>query len=126
MALTCKNLLRYTVLALAAIALLNCFSNLTYRLEDSGFSTKHLSKETLESLSLPDAQCRAKFPGLTKEIDDAVGRGPFDLKKQKAEYTGLVQGRIRDGKLYFISVDRNPSRDMLYVSNAYPPTLSKD
>ena len=121
MALTRKNLIRYTVLALAAIALLNGTSSFIYRLRNGGLS-KHLSKEALESLALTDAQCKAIFPGLTKEIDDAVSRGPFDLKMQPADYAGLVQGRIRDGKLYIISVEKNPSRDMLYVSTSSAPT----
>ena len=115
MALTRKNLIRYTVLALTTIALWNGISSFIYRLQNGGLS-KHISKEALESLALTDAQCRTMFPGLTKEIDDAVARGPFDLKKQSASYGGVVQGRIRDGKLYVISVDKNPSRDMLYVS----------
>jgi hypothetical protein len=120
MAVTRKNLTRYIVLALIAVALLKGISSFICRLYDGGLPTKHPSKEILESLSLTDAQCKAMFPELTKEIDDAVARGPFDLKKQPADYAGLVQGRIRDGKLYIISVERNPSRDMLYVSASAP------
>lgn len=59
------------------------------------------SADILQSLSLTEDQCRAAFPGLTKEIDDAVARGPFPLKRQPGHYTGLVQGRIKDGKVYF-------------------------
>jgi hypothetical protein len=33
-----------------------------------------------ESLSLTEEQCTAVFPGLMKEIDDAVARGPFDFE----------------------------------------------
>src|SRR5271168_2743428 len=102
MALTRKNLIRFTVLALAAIALLNGISSFICRIHGGSFFAKNLSKNTLESLSLTDAQCKAMFPGLTKEIDDAVSRGPFDLKKQKDNYAGLVQGRVKDGKLYII------------------------
>ena len=123
MALARKNLIRYTVLVLAAIALLNGSSGFIYRLQNGGL-LKHPLKEELESLALTDAQCKDIFPGLTKEIDDAVARGPFDLKKQPADYTGLVQGRIKDGKLYIISVEKNPSRDMLYVSaSSAPPRI---
>jgi hypothetical protein len=123
MALTRKNLIRYTVLALAAIALLNAISSFIYRLQNDEL-LKHPSKEALESLALTDAQCKAIFPGLMKEIDDAVARGPFGLKKQPADYAGLAQGRIRDGKLYIISVEKNPSRDMLYVSaSSAPPRI---
>ncbi|QSZ32446.1 hypothetical protein DSL72_002020 [Monilinia vaccinii-corymbosi] len=59
------------------------------------------SSEILQSLSLTEEQCAATFPGLTKEIDDAVARGPFSLKRQPDHYTGLVQGRIKDGKVLF-------------------------
>lgn len=55
----------------------------------------------LQSLSLTEDQCAATFPGLTKEIDDAVARGPFPLKRQPDHHTGLVQGRIKDGKVLF-------------------------
>lgn len=59
------------------------------------------SADILQSLSLTEDQCRAAFPGLTKEIDDAVARGPFPLKRQPDHRTGLVQGRIKDGKVIF-------------------------
>ena len=127
MALTRKNLIRYTVLALTVIALWSGLSSFIYGLQNANFWTKNPSKEALQSLTLTDAQCKAMFPDLTKEIDDAAARGPFDLKKQKDDYAGLVQGRIRDGKLYIISVERGPSRDMLYVSFASaPPNPSKE
>ncbi|TVY14473.1 O-glucosyltransferase rumi-like protein [Lachnellula arida] len=83
-----------------------------------GFS-KYPSKETTESLFLNEQQCRATFPGLTKEIDDAVARGPFVLDKKPDDYQGLVQARIKDGKLYVISVERRPSRDMLHVGQSF-------
>lgn len=59
------------------------------------------SAETLQSLSLTEDQCAAAFPGLTKEIDDAVARGPFPLMRQPDHHTGLVQGRIKNGKVLF-------------------------
>ncbi|TGO17688.1 hypothetical protein BTUL_0015g00230 [Botrytis tulipae] len=71
------------------------------------------SADILQSLSLTEDQCRAAFPDLTKEIDDAVTRGPFPLKRQPDHRTGLVQGRIKDGKVFIISADPNPSRNML-------------
>lgn len=126
MALTRKNLIRYTVFAISAIALLNGVSSFISRLQNGGLS-KHPSKEILDSLFLTDAQCKATFPGLTKEIDDAVASGPFDLKKHPADYAGLVQGRIKDGKLYIISAEKSPSRDMGYVSILSTlPVLLKD
>jgi len=61
---------------------------------------KYPSKDRTKSLFLTEHQCRAAFPGLTKEIDDAVARGPFILEKQPDDYQGLVQARIRDGKVW--------------------------
>lgn len=61
--------------------------------------SKYPTKETTKSLFLTEHQCRATFPGLTKEIDDAVARGPFILEKQPDDYQGLVQARIKDGKV---------------------------
>ena len=63
------------------------------------FLTSYPSKETLVNLSLTEGQCRTTFPGLTKEIDDAVAKGPFILKKEPDDYTGMVQLRIKDGKV---------------------------
>jgi hypothetical protein len=57
------------------------------------------SQKILKSLSLTDEQCKATFPKLTKEIDDAVARGPFRLEKEPDDYQGLVQARIKDGKV---------------------------
>jgi len=64
-----------------------------------GRFSKYLPKDITESLSLNEQQCRAAFPGLTKEIDDAVARGPFILEKKPDDYQGLVQARIKDGKV---------------------------
>lgn len=44
-------------------------------------------------------ECGATFPGLTKEVDDAVARGPFELHRRPNYTVGLVQGRIEDGKV---------------------------
>ncbi|ESZ99550.1 DUF821 domain-containing protein [Sclerotinia borealis F-4128] len=63
------------------------------------------SADILQSLSLTEDQCVATFPGLTKEIDDAVARGSFPLKKQPDHHTGLVQGRIRMERSYLTSQD---------------------
>jgi hypothetical protein len=63
------------------------------------FSTQYPYKETLENLSLTEGQCRATFPWLMKEIENAVARGPFKLKKEPDDYTGMVQLRIKDGKV---------------------------
>ena len=61
--------------------------------------TRQPSKETFKKLSLTENQCRATFPGLMKEIDEAVARGPLKLVKEPDDYQGLVQGKIKDGKV---------------------------
>jgi hypothetical protein len=81
MAFSCKLLGRYIFLGLAAIALLNSISSFEGSLQYGDFTSKRVSKPALESLSLTELQCKAMFPRLTKEIDDAVARGPLDLKK---------------------------------------------
>lgn len=79
---------------------------------------KYPSEDKLENRALNEEQCRAAFPGLTKEIDDAVARGPFKLDKEPPDHQGLVQGRIKNGKLYIISADSRASRQMLYERDA--------
>lgn len=53
-----------------------------------------------ESLSLAPDQCEAAFPGLNKEIENAVSIGPVQLKRLKDDIPGLVQGRIKNGKVH--------------------------
>ena len=69
------------------------------RYVDFGYSKHYPSKETLKSLSLTEEQCEDTFPGLTREIDIAAARGPFDLKKGPDVAHGSVEGRIKDGKV---------------------------
>jgi hypothetical protein len=59
------------------------------------------AKSSFERLDMTAAECSAAFPGLTKEIEIAVARGPFELKKMPNHATGMVQGRIEDGKVGF-------------------------
>lgn len=40
-----------------------------------------------------------EFRGLTREIENAVAQGPFKLEKRPYDSDGLVQGRIKDGKV---------------------------
>jgi hypothetical protein len=69
------------------------------RYDDFEYSEKYPSKDTLKSLSLTEEQCDATFPGLTKQIELAVARGSFDLKKGPDTAHGSVEGRIKDGKV---------------------------
>jgi hypothetical protein len=57
------------------------------------------SEKTLKSLVLTDERCAVEFPGLTREIENAVAQGPFKLEKRPYDSDGLVQGRIKDGKV---------------------------
>ena len=56
-----------------------------------------LTPELLNNLSLDQDQCDAAFPGLTKEIDDMVAKGPFTVNHTGD--LGPLQGRIKDGKV---------------------------
>jgi len=60
-------------------------------------------KEVFKSLILTEKQCLNTFPDLFGEIDRAVGLGPFKLKKKPDDYNGVVQGRIKDGKVVILS-----------------------
>jgi hypothetical protein len=55
-------------------------------------------KSSLNNLFLTQEQCAAAFPALTKEIDDRVTAGPFELD-WSPDYQGSIQGRIKDGKV---------------------------
>ncbi|CZT44505.1 uncharacterized protein RSE6_04679 [Rhynchosporium secalis] len=79
---------------------------------------KYPTKEKFENRALSEEQCRATFPGLTKEIDDAVARGSFTFGREPSDSQGLVQGRIKNGKLYIISADSRASQQMLYERDA--------
>lgn len=101
MIITRKKLARVALFVCVAVVLYNVFA---LSIGGSGVPsllsllvTKYPSRENLENRSLNDEQCSATFPGLTKEIDDAVARGPFKLDKAPQDYQGLVQGRIKDG-----------------------------
>lgn len=50
-------------------------------------------------LDLGEEECRAAFPLAFAEIDSAVARGSFVFEKSNPDYKGLVQARIRDGKV---------------------------
>lgn len=50
-------------------------------------------------MCLEREQCAIEFPGLEKEIENAVAEGPFVLKKAQDDVPGSIQGRIEDGKV---------------------------
>ncbi|PMD24641.1 hypothetical protein NA56DRAFT_594946, partial [Hyaloscypha hepaticicola] len=53
-----------------------------------------------------------------KEIDDAVARGPFTLKKEPDDYTGMVQLRIKDGNVSLLLNFSNPISKVVPERNA--------
>jgi hypothetical protein len=56
-------------------------------------------RERWRSLGLTEEQCKVEFPGLEKEIDNAIAEGEFVLKKEPENVPGSIQGRIKDGKV---------------------------
>ncbi|KAK3492476.1 uncharacterized protein B0T23DRAFT_404542 [Neurospora hispaniola] len=78
-----------------------------------GGSVRTLTDEILNNLFLDAETCRATFPGLMKEIDDAVAKGPFKVKRSSD--LGPMQVRIKDGKIYVLHAQRKRdlSREMV-------------
>lgn len=62
----------------------------------------------LDNRSLTEEQCRIYFPGLLKEVDDAVAKGPFALRpRNQTGHLGPLVARIKDGKVcsHFFNAD---------------------
>jgi len=93
-----RRLIRVGLFVFAAIALWNLYNGNISSLF-SAWTHRNPSKETLNSLSLTEEQCKATFPSLNHEIDYEVARGPFRLKKEPDDYMGLVQAKIKNGKV---------------------------
>jgi hypothetical protein len=83
---------------------------------------KTRGKEVFKRLDMTTQEFSAAFPGLMREIDMAVARGPFKLKKMPSHATGMVQGRIEDGKVglflviphaRYVRVDGSRGRDSI-------------
>lgn len=93
-----RRRLRRATLLVGCCLVLYCFLFIVRPLPDDKSTTlKPVSSELLRNLSLGEEQCRATFPGLMKEIDDAVAEGPFALKNTGED--GLLQARIKDGQV---------------------------
>lgn len=72
--------------------------------DDDGYAVlgrQHpLPPGVLDNRSLTEEQCRIYFPGLLKEVDDAVAKGPFALRpRNQTGHLGPLVARIRDGKV---------------------------
>ncbi|KAK8873845.1 hypothetical protein PGQ11_004359 [Apiospora arundinis] len=77
-----------------------------------------LTPELLNNRFMTLQQCANTFPGLTKEIDDVVAKGPFTLTKPSD--LGPLIARIKEGKLYILQSTRRTdlSEDMLQHRSA--------
>ncbi|KAF2463598.1 uncharacterized protein BDR25DRAFT_337748 [Lindgomyces ingoldianus] len=77
-----------------------------------------LPKDYLDVLSLTEDQCKIAFPGLIDELHDAVLRGTFTFNKSNPDYKGLIQGRIKDGKLYILTSSPDTLPEILHQRTA--------
>lgn len=82
-------------------------------------SAEELPQALLNNRLLTSSQCRATFPGLTKEIDDVVAKGPFTLIRNP-HGLGPTVARIRSGQLSILTYARKAdlSKDMLQHRSA--------
>lgn len=72
----------------------------TYPSDPSSSDAAHTYKwEKGRALGLTGEQCKNGFPGLEREIENAVREGRFGLRKEEDDVPGSIQGRIRDGKV---------------------------
>ncbi|XXH03968.1 hypothetical protein Hte_010376 [Hypoxylon texense] len=76
--------------------------------------------ELLNNRFLTTSQCAAAFPGLTKEIDDVVAKGPFVLPRNSHSGLGPLVARVRGGRLSILSYARRVDlgKDMLQHRSA--------
>jgi len=97
---------RVAVLLVAVLCFYNLYKGVG-KLYDTGVTGKYDevlamrygTENGRENLGMTERECRATFPGLMREIDESVSRGPFLLERANDDYMGLVQGRIADGKV---------------------------
>ncbi|CAO2648504.1 Nn.00g077710.m01.CDS01 [Neocucurbitaria sp. VM-36] len=69
-------------------------------------------------LNLEDEECRSSFPSLFADIDSSVARGKFSFSKSDPDYKGLVQGQIKDGKLYILTAASDTLPEILHQRTA--------
>lgn len=72
-----------------------------------------LPPELLNNRLMTAQQCADTFPGLTKEIDDLVAKGPFTLTKTGE--LGPLLARIKDGKVGYLVSN---SMQIGYIENS--------
>ncbi|KAF1844529.1 uncharacterized protein K460DRAFT_376193 [Cucurbitaria berberidis CBS 394.84] len=69
-------------------------------------------------LNLDENECRKSFPFLFTDIDTSVARGKFLFRKSDQDYRGLVQGRIKDGKVYILTAAPDTLPEILHQRTA--------
>lgn len=74
-----------------------------------------------ERLDMGEKECRARFPGLVRDVDEGVKRGKFVLEKEEDDYKGLVQGWIKDNQVGW-SRPSSLCSSLLASSNSLTPS----
>ena len=114
---------RATTLLVAVLCLCSLFGFLEKlygtkitKIHDNVLNVKYGTGNHRRNLGMTERECRAKFPGLMREIDESVSRGMFRLEKANDDYMGLVQGRIADGKVCYVPF--KSLRDLLSIGSS--------
>ncbi|KAK8114186.1 hypothetical protein PG999_006255 [Apiospora kogelbergensis] len=130
MAVSKKQSARLRNVAVVSLVLLVFYGFLLHSDQDLGSSrpktTAEFDDSPRDQLRQPcekasvaaEAVCATTFPGLTKEIDDVVAKGPFTLTKTGD--LGPLIARVKDGKLFILQSPRRTdlSEDMLQHRSA--------
>lgn len=112
MASLAKSLIRLTISTLAIMVLYTIYHQRYWGIvqftktdpfDPVGTLPALASQRHSNSLNLNEHECSNVFPRLTKYIQDSIQRGPFKLNRSDDDYQGLVQGRIKDGKVTYSS-----------------------
>ncbi|KAF2734847.1 hypothetical protein EJ04DRAFT_512155 [Polyplosphaeria fusca] len=89
------------------------------------FKSTAEKEDVFDRLSMSEKECKVAFPELTRDITDAVGRGKFTFEKSDPEYKGLVQGRIKGGKLYILTTAPDTTPEILHQRTAILHQISR-
>lgn len=76
---------------------LSAHNDLTVRRPGHVTSPGHHGLQYEDTLSLDEGDCSRTFPGLTKEVDDAVSLGSFQLPFSDG---AVLQAKIESGQVY--------------------------
>jgi hypothetical protein len=114
-----KTIFRIVLFALLLTLLLSFYYDFSWLLES--FQLRHKEESPSlralhDSLFMNEKECRVAFPELANEIDQAVARGPFELKKKSIFTSGLIQVRITDGKVCLRRRNEEKEADRMYTA----------